>query len=90
VKDRPPEDVEPESHPSGLESFLGERIPRTWEWKDSLGCVWIVGLGAVLTIAIWLGQLGVPSLALQVGTVAVLIGLVVAFWLIGRSGKNDA
>ena len=89
MQDLPPDHEEPESRRSGLESFLAERIPRTWEWKDSLGCIWIVGIGAVLTIAVWLGQLGVPSRALQVGTVVVLVGLAVAFWIIGRTGQNE-
>jgi membrane associated rhomboid family serine protease len=89
VSDRPPDDVKPEAAPWGLQAFLGERIPRTWDWKDSLGCVWIVGIGAVLTIAVWLGQLGVPSRALQVGAAAAVAGLLVAFWIIGRTGPNE-
>ena len=64
-------------------------MPRTWDWKDSLGCIWIVGIGAVLTIAVWLGELGVPNRALQVGTVVILAGLLIAFWLIGRVARND-
>lgn len=90
MTDRRPEDVEPEPAPWGLQAFLGERIPRTWEWKDSLGCVWIVAIAAVLTLAIGLAQLGVPSRVLQLGTLAVLVGLAVAFWLIGRSGQDDS
>ena len=89
MSDRPPDDVKPDSPPWALQAFLGERIPRTWDWKDSLGCIWIVGIGAVLTIAVWLGQLGVPSRALQVGTVAIVVGLLIAFWLIGRVARND-
>ena len=81
--------MKPESPPWALQAFLGERIPRTWDWKDSLGCIWIVGIGAVLTTAVWLGQLGVPSRALQVGTVVILAGLLIAFWLIGRVARND-
>ena len=81
--------MKPDSPPWALQAFLGERIPRTWDWKDSLGCIWIVGIGAVLTIAVWLGQLGVPSRALQVATVVILAGLLIAFWLIGRVARDD-
>jgi hypothetical protein len=58
-------------------------------WRDSLGCVWFVALAVVLSLAILLGQLGVPARVLQVGTIAVLIGLLAVLWLIGRSGRDD-
>ena len=89
VPDEPEDQRQADSRPGLLDSFLGERY-RTWEWKDSLGCVWFVALGVVITIAIGLSQLGVPSRVLQVGTIAVLVALIVVLWLIGRSGKSDA
>ena len=79
--------------PSGpLGFFVGDRYnvghDRTFEWRDALGCVWLPGLIVILSIAIWLGQVGVPTAPLQVGTVVALIGLGIALWLIGRSGKS--
>ena len=72
-----------------LELFLGDRFPRSWEWRDSLGCVWFVGLGLVLTLAVGLSYLGVPNRIIQVGTVVLLAGLLVGLWILGRSGRDD-
>jgi len=58
---------------------------RSWEWRDALGCLWLPGLFAILSVAIGLGALGVPPLALQVGTAAAMIALLIAFWRISRS-----
>jgi len=55
---------------------------RTWEWRDALGCLWLPGLFVILSVAIWLGSLGAPALLLQVGTIAAMIGLLIAFWRI--------
>ena len=85
----PPEDQR-EPPRSFLESFLGERYPRSWEWRDSLGCVWLVALGVVITVAIALGQLGVPSRVIQIGTVAALAGLAIILWILRRSGRDDS
>jgi hypothetical protein len=83
------DEPQPESRRAGLESFLGDRYPSSWEWRDGLGCVWFVGLGAILTIAIWLGKLGVPGIVLQIGTVAAIVGMLIGFWLLGRSRRQD-
>jgi hypothetical protein len=58
---------------------------RTWNWRDALGCLWLPGLLVIISIAIWLGYLGVPALFLQLGTVAAMIALLVAFWRISSS-----
>jgi hypothetical protein len=61
---------------------------RTWAWRDGLGCFWLPGLLVILSIAVWLGAVGVPALLLQLGTVAAMIGLLIAFWRISRSGDK--
>ena len=72
----------------GLESFLGERYARTWEWRDSLGCLWIPGLIVILSILIWLGDKGIAGIALLLLAGVAIIGLFAAFSLIARSGRN--
>jgi hypothetical protein len=61
---------------------------RSWEWRDALGCLWLPGLFVILSVAIGLGALGVPRLALQVGTAAAMIAMLIAFWRISRSGTK--
>jgi hypothetical protein len=58
---------------------------RSWEWRDALGCLWLPGLFVILSLAIWLGARGVPAPALQIGTVAAMVGLLVAFWRISKA-----
>ena len=84
-----PPDDQREPPRGGLVSFLGERYPRSWVWRDSLGCVWLPAFAVVLTVAILLGQLGVPSRVIQIGTVVVLAALIVALWLLGRTKPDD-
>ena len=73
-------------------SYLGDPYnlgqDRTFEWRDALGCLWLPAFVAVLSIAIWLGQAGVPMVPLQVGTVAAIIGLGIAFWLIQKARRG--
>ncbi len=80
--------------PSGLLGFcVGDRYnlshDRDFEWRDALGCLWLPGLGVIISVAIWLGQVGVPTVPLQVGTVVALVGFGIAMWRIGRSGRSD-
>ena len=89
MTERSHDQQEPESRRGDLQSFLADRYPSSWEWKDSLGCVWIVALGAILTVAVWLGRLGIPRIVLQIGTVAAIVGLLVGFWVLGRSRRRD-
>jgi hypothetical protein len=87
MPDRPEDQREQPRWP--LEAFLGERFGRSWEWRESLGCVWFVGLGLVLTLAVGLSYLGVPNRIIQVGTVVLLAGLLVGLWILGRSGRDE-
>jgi hypothetical protein len=74
-----------------VERDVGDRdniaYNRTWNWRDGLGCLWLPGLFVILSVAVWLGGRGVPTFPLQLGTVAAMIGLLIAFWRISRSNK---
>jgi hypothetical protein len=84
----PPPD-EREQPRSALESFLGDRYQGSWEWRDSLGCVWFVGFGLVLTLAAVLSYVGLPSRVIQIGTVVLLAALLIGLWIAGRSRRDE-
>jgi len=67
--------------------FAFGRTERGLEWRDGLGCYWLVGLLIVAVIWGWLTSIGVPEGPMNLIAAAAVVLLAILFLLAARGAK---
>jgi hypothetical protein len=63
------------------------RTERGLEWRDGLGCYWLVGLLVIAVAWGWLTSVGLPQDAMNLLALVAVIGLAVFFVAAARGAR---
>lgn len=63
------------------------RTERGLEWRDGLGCYWLVGLLVMAVVWGWLTSIGVPEVPMDLIAAAAVVVLAVLFLVAARGAR---